>query len=142
MRGEGDLPALPRLRIRPDRAPVRTAALWRRAATPAGHIVGAWPSATPPDGRRNARRGGLPRLSRCRALDTPCAADPCRCPRYGTPGQHTADGGTGQPGALNPAPAAVHHSALRTTLRPLHARGAVRMAVPRHGRASAEIPST
>jgi hypothetical protein len=26
MRGEGDLPALPRLRIRPDRAPVRTAA--------------------------------------------------------------------------------------------------------------------
>ncbi|MFJ9203049.1 hypothetical protein [Streptomyces flaveolus] len=39
-REEGDLPAFLRLRIRPDRTPVQTAALWQRAAAPAGHLVG------------------------------------------------------------------------------------------------------
>ncbi|WP_239770403.1 hypothetical protein [Streptomyces sp. CL12-4] len=87
MREQGDLPAFLRLRIRPDRTPVQTAALWQRTAAPAGHVVGAWPSATPlqPGRQRAAGEAAFCDCSRCRALGAPCAADPCRCPLCGTP---------------------------------------------------------
>jgi hypothetical protein len=69
MRKRGDLPAFIRLQIRPVRA-IQVVALWQRFPAPAGHTVGAWPSATPlPAGRRRERgeaaRCGCPR---CRTL--------------------------------------------------------------------------
>ncbi|MFJ5817357.1 hypothetical protein ACIQGT_26185 [Streptomyces sp. NPDC093108] len=87
MREEGDLPAFMRLRIRPDRALVQVVALWQRFPAPAGHTVGAWPSATPLDANRR-RAGGEAALCdcpRCRALGAPCEADPCCCPLCGAP---------------------------------------------------------
>ncbi|WP_143660564.1 hypothetical protein [Streptomyces sp. JHA26] len=87
MREEGDLPAFLRLRIRPDRTPVQTAALWQQCAAPARHTVGAWPSTTPLQvgHRRAPGEAAFCDCPRCRAFGAPCAADPCRCPLCGTP---------------------------------------------------------
>ncbi|MGY3056122.1 hypothetical protein ACVWZD_000366 [Streptomyces sp. TE3672] len=85
LREEGDLPAFLRLRIRPAHTPVQVVALWQRFPAPAGHIVGAWPCATPLEAARQRARGEAARCDcpRCQALGAPCKTDPRRCPLCG-----------------------------------------------------------
>lgn len=109
MRAEGDLPAFLRLRIRPDRTPVQTAALWQQCAAPARHTEGAWPSATPLQAGHRRAPGEAARLPplpgpRCALRGRPLPLPPVRH----TPGQQAAHS-TGEPEALNPAPDAAHH---------------------------------